>query len=162
MTSTENTWKALTQTHELIRLADTKGGLVLASSGVLGGILTRFGTSSDQSTANLPHAILVGLGLTLVLVSTSLALHVFLPRTQLRAARSLLHFDNVASRFDTPDEFSRASRALFEHEEQLQRALSEQLWATSRVARRKFRTVTPAIWCFGSGVVATLAAALVA
>ncbi|OLT42657.1 hypothetical protein BJF85_22210 [Saccharomonospora sp. CUA-673] len=160
MTATENTWKALGQIHELVKLADTKAGLVLAASGVLAGILTQLATSPGLWTTNRAQAVLILLGLVLVLLSTLFALRVFMPRTGLRGARSLLNFANVAARFDNPDDFSRASRALFTHEEQMQRALAEQVWATSRIARRKFRTVTSAIWFFGSGVVVTLSAAL--
>ncbi|GAA1223483.1 hypothetical protein GCM10009676_01040 [Prauserella halophila] len=162
MTDTDNIWKALTHTHELVRLADTKAGLVLAASGVLGSILTRRGTSPGLWGSNPARAVLLVLALCLVLVSTFLALRVFVPRTRMTGVTSLLNFDNVAARFDNPDEFARVSRSLFTHDEQLQRALAEQLWATSRIARRKFRSVTPAIWFFGSGVVTTLVAGILA
>lgn len=161
MASTDDAWKALAQTHELIKLADTKAGMILAASGVLGGLLLRAAPSPPHWTEHPLHISLLLLSVGLVAVSILLSLWVFVPRIRADGARSLLHFDNIARRYADPAEFLAASRSLFEHDERVQRALSEQLWATSHIARRKFRTVTPAIWFFGLGVLAALAAGVV-
>ncbi|MGW3468584.1 Pycsar system effector family protein [Saccharopolyspora sp. NPDC000995] len=160
MVNIEDAWKALQQTTDLIKAADTKAGAVLAASGVLGGVLVRaLPAPQDWTTRGLyTGSLLVSLGL--VSVSILLALWVFVPRLNADESRSPLFFDNAASWYSTSNAFTSAYRDLLEDAERLQLSLCQQVWATSRVAQRKFRAVTPAIWTFGASLIVALGAGL--
>ena len=158
MVNTEDAWKSLHQTTDLIKVADTKAGAILAADGVLGGALLRtLPAPNDWSAKWLYVTLLLG-GLGLVILSAVSALSVFAPRLSTDRSRSLLYFANIARRYSTSEDFATAYRDLLEDGEQLQLSLTEQVWATSRIARRKFRAVTPAVWTFGAALVVALAA----
>lgn len=158
MTNSEDMWKALSQNNELIKGADTKAAAIVTAAGVLGGVLVR-ALSLPLPWSHAPlHTTLMLCSIVLVGVCILLALRVFVPRLRMGQSRSLLHFDNIVRWHTTADEFSAACRSLFERDERIHEALAEQLWATSCIARRKFRTVTPTIWVFGAALVMSLAA----
>lgn len=162
MTNSEDAWKALSQTNDLIKVADAKAGAMLAASGVLGGTLVRAVPAPLLWGESPWHVVLLLVSLALVAASILLALKVFVPRLRTGRSRSLLHFDNIARRYARAADFSPACRSLFEQDDRLHEALAEQLWATSRIARRKFRSVASAIWLFGLALIAALAAGLLA
>src|SRR5699024_6365627 len=152
MSSSEDAWKALTQTHDLIKVADTKAGAILAAAGVLGAAVVRALPAMSGWHQKPWHVGLLLVSMVLIAVSIVFALRVFVPRLRLGDSGSLLHFDNIARRYANAAEFSVAYRSLFEHDDRLHKALAEQLWATSRIARRKFRSVGPAVWIFGAAL----------
>ncbi|ASR37180.1 hypothetical protein BAY61_21735 [Prauserella marina] len=158
MTKSDDAWKALSQINDLIKVADAKAGVVLASAGVLGGIVVRAVPSPTQWRESWFHTGLLLLSIALVSVSILLSLRAFVPRLRTGGSRSLLHFDNIARRYTTAADFSTACRALFEQHERLQDAVITQLWATSKIARRKFRSVTCAIISLGFALLTALAA----
>lgn len=162
MTNSEDAWKALSQTNDLIKGADTKAGAVLAASGVLGGILVRAVPAPRLWGHDPLHAGLLLFSMVLVAVSILLALRVVVPRLRTGKSRSLLYFDNIARQYADAADFALACRSLFEQGDRLHHALAEQLWATSCIARRKFRAVAPAIWLFGLALVAALVAGVLA
>lgn len=158
MVNTEDAWKTLHQTTDLIKVADTKAGAILAADGVLGGVLVRTLPAPNDWAARWLYVALLLSGLGLVILSAISALRVFAPRLSTDRSRSLLYFANIARQYSTSVDFAPAYRDLLEDGEQLQRSLTEQVWATSRIARRKFRAVTPAVWTFGAALLAALAA----
>lgn len=158
MVNTEDAWKTLHQTTDLIKVADAKAGAVLAADGVLGGVLMRTLPATDDWTTRWLYVGLLLSSLGLASVSAVSALRVFAPRLNTDPSQSLLYFANIATQYPTSDDFAPAFRELLEDDEQLQLSLTEQVWATSRIARRKFRAVTPAIWIFGAALATALAA----
>ncbi|SFT36687.1 hypothetical protein SAMN04487904_101521 [Actinopolyspora lacussalsi subsp. righensis] len=158
MVNTEDAWKTLQQTTDLIKVADTKAAAVLAANGVLGGVLVRALSAPNDWAARWLYAVLLLVSLALATLSIVAALWVFTPRLNTGHSRSLLHFDNIARCSPASDGFALAYRDLLEDGEQLQLSLTQQVWATSRIARRKFRAVTPAIWSFGTSLLTALAA----
>lgn len=85
---------------------------------------------------------------------------VFIPRLRNDRSQGLLYFGNIARRYTDPAEFIPAYRELLSDGPRLEKALAEQVWATSHIARRKFRNVTPAVWLLGIALIAALGAGL--
>lgn len=179
VTNTEDGWKTLTIAGDWVKVADTKAGVVITAGGVLAGlVLTGFPAYAQWSKQPWRVALLLT-SLGLVCVAIVLALRVFAPR--LRSADSvrgaakgtaensvssadsadLLHFDAIAERFPNPEGYVAVVRELMADEERLARALAEQTWAVSVVARRKFRHVTPALWCLVMGLLVAVVAGVV-
>lgn len=158
MVNIEDAWKTLQQNTDIIKVADAKAGAVLAADGVLGGVLMKVLPSSDGWAGKWLYVGLLLCGLGLVSLSAISAIGVFTPRLNTDHSRSLLYFANIARWYPTPESFASAYGELLEDGEQLQLSLTRQVWATSRIARRKFRAVAPALWTFGAAVLIALAA----
>ncbi len=152
MTNAEDAWKALTQANDWIKVADTKAGLVLSASGVLGGSLLHGMPAYEQWAQQAWRTGLLLTALALACASALMSLWVFAPRLKVGEPSSLLYFDHIARRYSHPREFSRPYLAMLRREDRLQESLADQLWATSTVARRKFRHVTPAVWLLGTSL----------
>lgn len=161
MANTEDAWKAFQHTNELIKTADEKAGAVLAAGGVLGGVLVNALPAQPWWSGTWLSTALLLASIVLVSVSILLSLAVFVPRLRPRESISPLYFDNIARRYRTPDVFSERYTEVLDHEDQLQHALSEQIWVTSRIARRKFRAVAPAVWFFGAALITALLAGVI-
>jgi hypothetical protein len=161
MTSSEDAWKALQHTNDLIKVADAKAAAILAASGVLGGVLLRALPEQQLWLAEWPHVGLLLISIGSVSASILFALRVFVPRLRTEASRSILFFDNIVRSYAKVTEFVPVYRATLGNTARLEASLAEQMWATSRIARRKFRSVTPAIWLFGIALIIALVAGLV-
>ena len=129
--------------------------MILASSGVLGGLLLSRPATAGHEAATA-RAIVLGAGLVAVALSALFSLRALLPclRVQRVTPTSLVYFDHVARRHsgnaaEYVAAFTEASTdgALGEH-------VIGQVWANSTVVRRKFRQVTLATWLLGLGLVA--------
>lgn len=159
MTNAEDAWKALAQANDWVKLADTKAGMVIAASGVLGGLIIKAIPPHEQ-WAHQPWKISMLLAsLALVCASAVVALLAFAPRLRTGEAPSLLYFDHIARCYPRPAEFSRPYLTLLGQEEWLQESLANQMWATSTVAHRKFRSVILAIWFLCAGLFLAVGAA---
>ncbi|GAB2734587.1 hypothetical protein GCM10027174_04300 [Salinifilum aidingensis] len=156
MTQHEDSWKALLHTYELIRFADTKAAVLLAASGTLGGILLH-GIPDLTGAADSAQIALRCASLGFVVCSTLLTLCALAPRLRRRQQHSLLYFGTIADRYPRATGFTTAHERLFQRDDDLREALAEQLWVNSHIARRKFRTVSFAIWLFGGAVLIGLA-----
>ena len=160
MTSSEEAWKALQQTHDLIKVADTKAAAIVTGSGVLGGVLVKALPAQGTWSAAWPHVVLMLSSIALLSVSILFALRVFVPRLRNDRPQSLLYFGTIARRYPEPTEFIPAYREMLSDGPELEAAIAEQVWTTSHIARHKFRNVTPAIWLLGIALLTALAAGL--
>lgn len=165
MANTEDGWKTLTIANDWVKVADTKAGVVITAGGVLAGLVLAALPAGHQWSRSPWGVALLLTSLGLVCVAIVLALRVFAPR--LRSANMpgsaglLLHFDAIAAHYRCGDDYAASSLPLLASEERLARALAEQTWAVSVVAHRKFRHVTPAIWCLVAGLLVAVAAGVV-
>lgn len=160
MSTNEDSWKALQQTHDLIKVADTKAAAIVTGNGVLGGVLLKALPPHGGWSAAWPHVALLLGGMTAISASIIFALRVFMPRLRNDRPQGLLYFGNIARRYTDPADFVPAYTKLLSDGAKLQGALAEQVWTTSHIAQRKFRNVTPAIWLLGIALIAALGAGL--
>jgi Family of unknown function (DUF5706) len=150
----DDAWAALDQLAQWIRFADAKAAVILASSGVLGGLLLARPASAGHDAAAI-RGIVLGVGLVAVALSALFSLRALQPRLRIRrvSPTSLLYFDHVARRYagnaaEYVGAFTGASA-----DGALGQDVIGQVWANSVVARRKFRQVTVATWLLGLGLV---------
>jgi hypothetical protein len=152
----EDGWKTLTIANDWVKVADTKAGVVLTACGVLAGVVLTSLPAHDAWSRSPWHVALLLTSLGFVCVSIVLALRVFVPRLSPGVSAGsdgeLLHFDTVARRFPDQEKYVAEYRTLLADAERLSRALAEQTWAVSVVARRKYANVTPAIWFLVAGL----------
>ncbi len=150
-TSSTDAWSALSEINEWIRFADSKATALLATGGVLGGLLV-------SRPAPKVHTVAGGfcLGayvLTLVLITISVlcSLYALLPRLRVRGQpTSLLYFDHVARRFaNSENAYLAALASTFADGVATAREVGGQIWSNSFVARTKFRRVTLATRLMG-------------
>lgn len=161
MADAEDAWKTLSQVNDWIKVADTKAGVVLSACGVLGGAVLHGMPPQPQWAGHPWKAGLLLCALALACASALMSLQVFAPRLKAGEPTSLLYFDHIARGYARPAEFSRHYLRMLDADDRLRAALAEQVWATSTVARRKFRRVTPAVWLFGAGLLLAGGAGLV-
>lgn len=161
MTNAEDAWKTLAQVNDWIKVADTKAGAVLSACGVLGGAVLH-GMPPQQQWAHQPWTVgLLFTSLALAAASALMAMRVFAPRLKAAEPTSLLYFDHIARGYARPERFSQDFIEMLDSDNHLRESLADQVWATSTVARRKFRHVTPAVWLFGISLLVAGGAGLV-
>ncbi|GAB3672549.1 Pycsar system effector family protein [Saccharopolyspora tripterygii] len=160
MAHSEDAWKALQQTHDLIKVADTKAAAIVTGNGVLGGVLLKALPPHSAWPTAWPHVVLLLGSIAALSASILCALLVFAPRLRNDRPESLLYFGTVARQYADPAEFVPAYRKLLSDGPRLEKALAEQVWTTSHIARRKFRKVTPAIWLLAIALITALGAGL--
>lgn len=137
----EDPWRALQNTNEWLRHADTKASLILTLNGALIGLITlRFQMPDLFDRQPLVTALLlVATGL----LAGSLTCNVIAvaPRSTVTGQqRSLLYFHHVATGFEARESaFVEEFTALVTDHEGLRRQVAGQVWANSLVARRKYR-----------------------
>lgn len=160
MAHSEDAWKFLQQTHDLIKVADAKAAAIVTGNGVLGGVLLKALPPHIGWSAAWPHVTLLLASIAAVTASILFALRVFIPRLRNDRQQSLLYFGTVASRYTELAAFLPEYRKLLSDDAKLEKALAEQVWTTSQIARHKFRNVTPAIWLLGFALISALGAGL--
>jgi hypothetical protein len=147
---TEDAWKSLGQVNDWIRFADAKAVAIIAGSGVLGGFLVKAIPRLADFKVYPLRAGLLSLAIVCVGISALIALRTVAPRLRTGEARSLLYFDHVARRYTAArGAFVENYVSLATDHARFAEALVEQLWATSLVARRKFRRVAYAVTFLG-------------
>ena len=151
----DDAWAALDQVGQWTRFADAKAAVILASSGVLGGLLLGRPASAGHDAAAI-RGIMLGVGLVAVALSAVFSLRALQPRLRIRRVTptSLLFFDHVARRYagDAAEYVAAFTQA--SADDALSQDVIGQVWANSIVARRKFRQVTVATWLLGLALVA--------
>ncbi|WP_406635123.1 Pycsar system effector family protein [Amycolatopsis sp. WGS_07] len=160
MTDTEDAWKTLLQTNDWIKVADAKAAATLAASGVLGSVLARSAPGPTAWRQEPWLASLTMLSLTLTVISAFFALRVFAPRLRAGEPRSLMYFDHIARRYPKALDFKLTFICMLDRDGLMRESIIEQLWANSRVARRKFKQVAYAIWLLGGALATQVAAGL--
>lgn len=160
----DEAWQIFAQINDWIRFADAKAAALLATGGVLGGLLVSATPHTMSTTpAGIARIATFTLAVAAVAFSVLMSLLALQPRLGRREnATSLIYFDHIARRFrDDAQGFVEAligGRTAATHE--YDRDLGHQIWANSRVARRKFRHVTSATWLLGAAMLGSGATAL--
>jgi Family of unknown function (DUF5706) len=143
LVATDESWKLLEHVNEWLRFADAKAGAILAASGVLGGLMLSSIPTRSKALAHPLNAVLILIALAGIAASSLLTLRVLAPRLRTGEARSLVYFDHIARRYQSErNAFVDNYLSLANDGDGLARQLTEQIWANSLVARRKFRQVS--------------------
>lgn len=154
-------WKAVGLVNEWVRHAETKAAGVLATSGVVGGVL--FNLVKDQTKLGWVVKIAGPTCGALAFTAAMLAVCALWPRLRSKEPpTSVLYFDHIARRFpkkgDGPN-YVAALSVVLANPGELMTQLGQQVWANARVARRKFKF---AGWAMVALIFSTLALAVVA
>jgi hypothetical protein len=158
----DDAWRSLGQINEWIRFADAKAGAVLAASGVLGAFLVNDVPRLEDFKVHTTRAALLAVAIICIGLSSLLSLQILAPRLRTGEARSLIYFDHVARRYASDrNGFADNYLSLTKIDTDLTRQIADQVWATSIVARRKFRRVSYAIRLLGAAMVSAGAAVIV-
>ena len=153
-------WKAVGLVNEWVRHAETKAAGVLATSGVVGGVL--FNLVKDQTKFGWVVTIAGPACGALAFAAALLAVCALWPRLRSKETpTNVLYFDHIARRFPKKGDDSRYVKELTEvlaNPSVLMAQLGQQVWANARVARRKFKF---AGWAMVALIFSTLALAIV-
>lgn len=142
----ENSWKTLETINEWIRFADTKAGGVLGIVGVIAGIiLSVLAGAGGNFFSQYPLLFLfLVLGILSGCGAIYFAIRCLNPTLNVGEPTSLIYFAHVAQKFETPTSYRQAIDKGFADGQMLSQ-ITDQIWANSKVAWRKYRAVTWAI-----------------
>lgn len=142
----ENSWKTLDTINEWIRFADTKAGGVLGIVGLIASImlsvLARVG--SNLLNQNPLLFLFLVLGILSGCGAIYFSVRCLNPTLNIDEPTSLIYFAHIAQKFKTPLSYRQAIDKGFAEEEMLSQ-VTDQIWANSRVAWKKYQAVTWAI-----------------
>jgi hypothetical protein len=134
----DQAWGVLEQVAKWIVHAEGKASLIIASAGVIGGVL--FSVVNGRQL-DLATACFAWLSAALILASGLCAAVSLWPRVgRSREPVSLLYFGEIARGYpDSPAPYAEALTALLRQPDRLAEQIATQIWANSLVAARKFR-----------------------
>jgi hypothetical protein len=145
----EHAWKALSLVNDWVKHAETKLGVVLAATGVSGGVL--FNLVKDRNHTSYAFRIAAVVCCTAVLVAGICAVIGLYPVVRLRdrtteETANPLFFHDIARAYkgDAPS-FGSVLHTLTTNPVDLVRHLSQQIHANATVAQRKYRWANRAI-----------------
>jgi Family of unknown function (DUF5706) len=138
MSDVDSAWKTLERVNEWIRFADSKAVALLTGNGVLGGFVIRAMPRWSQVGTHPWRYWFLATSLGFVMAAILSNLRVLTPKLKAGEPRSLLYFDHVGKRYRDPTNFNHAFRELLNDEPRLIDQIADQVWANSRVARKKF------------------------
>jgi len=142
----EHSWKTLGTINEWIRFADTKAGGVLGIVGIIASIMLSVlaGTSGNLPSHDPLLFLFLVLGIISGCGSTYFAVHCLNPTLNVSEPTSLIYFAHIVHKFKTSASYQQAiGKGLAD--DQMLSQIADQIWANSKVAWRKYRSVTWAI-----------------
>ena len=151
MDSDEVLWNTYSTVNEWIRFSDTKAALILAFYGAVGafsipGIIDHMRLINDYAVLQ----ILLALGIAISIISTLLSLIALAPTLRIKDIKnknhSLLYFQAISDNFNDSSEYSKSIEEMLSNESESHRQVSEQIWANSKVASKKYMAVTWSVW----------------
>ncbi len=150
-------WKTYSSITDWIKFSDAKAAAVLAANGVVVGFAL-----SNASTINKlvnKHEIflpLVIIGSLALYASTIFCLLCLLPKLSVGESSSIIFFAHIAKKTKTNSkDYRLAVDTVFRDNEELNQ-VKDQIWAISKVAKRKYFLVGWGIWLFAGMVIITL------
>ncbi|MEV7628683.1 Pycsar system effector family protein [Actinoplanes sp. NPDC089786] len=142
---TEYAWRALGLTVEWTKHAETKGAVVLATAGVLGGLL--YGMINQVNRPAPAFVVAASSCVAAIGVTGGSAATALWPRIRPGGRDpGLLFFRGVADRYaGNMDAYVEAFAAFVRDDVAVRCALARQIWAASDVAKRKYRALNVAV-----------------
>jgi hypothetical protein len=159
---TENLWKTLESINELIRFADAKATAVLAMDGVVAGFyFSNTGAVQavlkQQTIAVIPLIVAVAL----VLISLVFSVYCIIPRLKMNKSNCLIFFCDIASSYESAKAYETAIKDEMT-EGKIDTHIADQVWATSKIAVKKYEAASYSIIFFMFAIFASIAFMLVA
>lgn len=160
-TRTENLWKTYDAINEFIRFADTKATTILAVNGVIAGLyFSNIGAIQtilqQRPIALVPLLISTGF----ILISSGFSAYCIIPRLKMNKSNCLIFFCDIAN-YKTADAYKEASENEMSDKE-IEKHLTDQIWANSKIAHKKYYAVTISIIIFVALIVSSILFMLVA
>ncbi|MFD0809635.1 Pycsar system effector family protein [Amycolatopsis umgeniensis] len=152
MMTSDDAWKLLQHVYDWIKVADTKAGALLGASGVLGGIIVHILPKASNWALSPWQTGLSAVSLALTGTSMVISIRVFAPRLRTQSSGSPLYFAHIATENTNGTEFKLKFDRLTSDTDEMSEALCDQIWESSRIARRKLRLVASATWLFTSAL----------
>jgi hypothetical protein len=152
---TENLWKTYDAIQELIRFADTKATAILAISGVIAGfyfsnIAAIQNIIQQKSISIIPLAIAT----ILLLFTSALSAYCIAPRLKMNKNHCLIFFCDIAN-YKSANEYEKALSDKMK-DEQIKKQLTDQVWANSKIATKKYRVVNTTVLLFVASIVSSI------
>jgi hypothetical protein len=146
----EMMWKTYSGTTELIQFSDTKAQVILAVNGIIVSVVFTnvAGVKNILLTGPIFSILFIGAFITLCF-SIFFSLLCLIPTLHIGDSTSVIYFRAIAQRFGKPADYEQAATEVFSDDTQTIAQVASAIWATSRIARRKFYAVTWATWCLG-------------
>lgn len=153
---TENLWKTYEAINELIRFADTKATAIMAIDGVIAGFFfSNIGTIQTilkvKAIALIPLLMAAGF----ILLSLGFSAYCVIPRLKMNKSKCLIFFGDI-SEYRSAEAYRKA----IENEmsgDKIEGHLIDQIWANSKIAKRKYTAITTSVIIFVALIIASLA-----
>jgi hypothetical protein len=130
-------WRTLSLVNDWIRHAEAKASLTLAADGVVGTLL--YNLATGQAKYGVVLQACIALCSVLAFASGLLAAASLWPRLRRRGApTNALYFDHIARSNPDVTAYVEHLQSIVADDDKLVRQIAAQVWANSRVARRKF------------------------
>lgn len=158
----ETAWRTYEIINEWIKFSDAKAGAILAADGVIASVVFALLQSSFQvSSANLLTIIIIVLGIICVCFSVYFSLLCLNPTLKVGEPKSLIFFDHIAQKYQIPADYKKDFLETFNDTDTAITQITEQIWANSKVAKKKYFAVTWSTRFFGAIVVIILIGTIV-
>jgi hypothetical protein len=153
---TLNLWKTYDAINELIRFADTKATAILAIDGVIAGfffsnIETIQNVLSQKPVAIIPLIMAVGF----ILISLGASAYCIAPRLKMNKSECPIFFYDI-SKYPSVEAYKKAAESEMSNDK-IERHLTDQIWANSKIAERKYEAVTMSVIVFVALVITSIA-----
>jgi hypothetical protein len=136
-------------TNEWIRFADTKAGSILAVEGIIAGVVySNLNTIRDQVNQHPLFLYCLLASIVTGSISFYFSVRCLLPTTHVGDTNSVIFFGQIARRYDSVSSYERGIKNFLANDDHLQGQLTQQIWANSHIAARKFAMVNKSIMFF--------------
>jgi len=155
-TRLEYLWKTYTAILDWIKFSDTKAAAVLAANGAVVGItLTNAETINTLSDKSIVLQMLLIIGGLSLYASAILCLLSLIPNLSVGEPSSIIFFAHIAHKSKTVHDYNQAIDTVFNNNKEVNQ-IADQIWAISRVAKRKYFLIGWGIRCFAGMIITTL------
>lgn len=136
----DDAWRLLNSINEWVRFADAKAGGALAGAGVVVGALASAGLSDKFASAATCTVVFGALAGVAGIAAAALAVYALVPTLRVNdQAVSLIYFEHVARQYATdPERHAKDLRKMLTDDKRHFEEVAAQVWANSKVARKKF------------------------
>lgn len=137
-----NYWEQFERLERLIKASELKAGLIFSFHGlILGVFFDRLDAFKHIFSENVIFSILVGVWITVVLISIFFALKCFIPKIEMKYNNNVFFFGDIVHKFGDVKSFSKHFIDVCGDEKRLYEQLSEQIHVESKIIEFKFRCV---------------------